>query len=170
MIFRTFLLSVLVLFFGATPSFAEVEWSTSTMTEPTAGHTASLSVRPGKEYFFFVKNGVDTYSGWIFLPASVNVDICYDNDTSEEDPSAATASGVISVLHVPHSNLNVSPSGEDDGRSQALLGISLDGVASTSGTTNDCIYDVKGPIWIAIRIDTSDSDDDGLVSMAPRQF
>lgn len=149
------------------PTIAQADWARGLRTAPPSGTTVPTSVSTNAfyEYFFHIAAAASASSSWLQIPFNVNVDICLDNDVA--DPATGTSTLAVQILHIPYLT-GGSPANTN--YATPLLGVTLNGVASTSGTTNDCIYDVKGPMWIQVAITATDADQAGLVSVAHRDY
>ncbi len=156
----------LAILFGAMPASA-TGWSTTTMGDPgsISDPLTVINKRRG-DHFFWIGMGTTTASTWILLPEKSNVDICLDADIAAEGANSSTLT--VEILFVPHFSLNTIPT--DTKRAVKLLGVTLNGTPSTTGTTNDCIYDLKGGGWLIVDNIVGDADQDGLVTISHRRF
>ena len=168
--FKIFWLCIIMVL--ALPATTAADWAHNLVTDPALESPVPpvpSSIDNGREYFFFINDSTadatQASSSWIFLPAYLNVDICLDNDVALEATGTSTLE--VAVLFRPFGAGGVPA---NTNLALKLLGVTLDGVPSTSGTTNDCIYDIKGPGWLQIDITTSDADQDGLVSVVQRSY
>ncbi len=155
----------LAILFGAVPASA-TGWSTTTMGDPGTISSPLTVIKKDVDHFFWIGLGTTTASTWIQLRKKDNVDICLDADVAAEGANSSTLT--VEILFVPHNNLNTIPA--DLKRAVKLLGVTLNGTPSTSGTTNDCIYDVKGWGWLIIENIVQDANQDGLVTISHRRF
>ena len=152
-----------------TPVVSYADWAVDLLTDPLA--ESPVPTVPGKMprygtvYWYYLQN-TTTDSSWFFLTANDNVDICLVNDIDAADQSLGAL--ILHVLYVAHPNLGVAPT--DLKAANLLLGITLTGKVPVAGSTTDCYYDVKGPMWIYIDVNLKDADDDGLLSIVRRQF
>ncbi len=156
----------LAICFGAMPASA-TGWSTTTMGDPgTIADPLTVIKKRLGDHFFWIEKNTTTASTWILLLEKHNVDICLDADIAGEGANSSTLT--VEIMFVPHHNLNTIPT--DLTGAVKLLGVTLNGTPSTSGTTNDCIYDVKGGGWLIVTNIVKDDDQDGLVTISHRRF
>ena len=145
---------------------ASADWAKNLITAPPAGTTVPASIKMNSDYFYFIAATTSDDSSWIWLPGSMNVDICLDNDVASA--AIGTSTLTADVLVVPHNNGKSKPT--DLTGAFKLLGITLDGTPSAGGVTNDCFYDLKGPLWLLIGNIVVDANQDGLLSISHRKF
>lgn len=162
---KNFLNTAFALILCLSPQLASADWAENLTTNPsleTPIPVVPTSVRTNREYFFWIQPLSTLSSSWIFLSNSVNVDVCFIPNVNT---LSATSSWQLNVLSVPHSYGMgpLRPNGADS-LSAPLLGKVLTGAADA-----DCIYDIKGPMYIAIDILVTGTTP-GLISVAHRGY
>ncbi len=114
-------------------------------------------------HYFIAAAGVAD-SSWLFISDGYSVDICTDDDVTTETTGVNNFS--VNILVSPETLPSATPS---KNLSRVLLGMSLTGVASTSGTTNDCDYQVWGPQWLLVDFTGGVTNNGSLVSVIARR-
>ena len=163
--FKTLVILLALLY--ALPSAAD--WAENLTTLPPAGTKVptTLSTRSGTYTFFFIPATSTTDSSWITIPTGYAADVCLDSDTT----SAVAGNGTLAVqiLYIPYTT-DGRPSAQSDDLAQGLLlGATLDGLGTVSGTPSDCIRSIPGPMYFKINVSAaSAAGDTGLVSVTLR--
>jgi hypothetical protein len=98
-----------------------------------------ISNRVRAAYFYFT---TDTSSSWLTIADGVRVRFTLNDDA---DSATHGANACTLKLMYLHHVTDTTPSLND---AAPLLGVTLDGVAATTGLTNDAIWDVEGPMIV----------------------
>ena len=127
--------------FGTFPAMAaEPNWSGDILA--TSDLTRNeISGRNPAAYYRFDTN---VNSNPLYIKAGYRVRITLNDDTGQ--PVRGSNAATCQILYLNHTD-GTTWSIND---ASPLLGMTLDGVASTGGVTNDTIWDVEGPIWIVV--------------------
>jgi len=169
----------LIVILLAFPALAD--WEPNLLTEPPAGQTwyRHLSTRESVEDFFFIPAESTTDSTWKLVPVGYVADICLDSDIASVTPGAGTLE--VQVYYIPENEPHCCriviggtpqpPEDNVDHEAQLIwLSVTLDGVGTDGGTTNDCIRNFPSGWFFKIHIVTaSQAGVEGLVSAVTRR-
>lgn len=98
-----------------------------------------ISNRVRHAYFFFT---ADTSSSWIYIHDGYRVRFTLNDDAdATTHGSNACTLKIMYLHHITGTTPNLNDAAP-------LLSVTLNGVASTSGTTSDALWDVEGPMWV----------------------
>lgn len=162
---KSLLTIAFILFTFITPNLALADWATDLVTDPLVEvpvPAVPTSIRSNREYFYYIPATSTLDSSWIFLSSGMNVDVCFNPNVGAH---SSTSTWTMSISTVPHSfpNSTNRPTGADN-LSSPLLGKVL-----TGGSGNDCIFDIKGPMYLSIDVLTTGATP-GLVSLTYRGY
>ena len=143
------------------------DWARNLTTDPSLESPVPVvptSVSNGStEYYFWIDDTSISDSRWMFLPKGVHIDFCFDSDVDSPTPGAGTTT--VEMMFIPGATYG-KPSGVTDHDAQApLLGAILDGVPSESGTPNDCLRNITGPLYFKTNVLTAGTGADALVTI-----
>lgn len=157
------LLIALIFAMPASADFAKNLVTNPASENPVPPVPLNISARGGAEYFFYIAATSTTDSSWMYLPKTLSIDVCLDNDVALADTSTSTLD--VEVMFIPARTYG-RPTGQSDHVAQApLLGAVLDGVAQLTGSPNDCIRNIIGDIYFKINVLVADATQAGLVSV-----
>ena len=149
---------LMVLAMPASADWQRVLDGTGSTVSPLAVYNRQTAV------YFHIANPSTTDSSWLDIRDGYLADICLDDDVDTQ--AHGSNSTAVEILHSPETSFQATPTLV---LSMVLLGVSLNGVAATTGTTNDCIYDVAGPRWILVNPTVTPAVGDALVSVITRR-
>jgi hypothetical protein len=131
---------------------ATADWAENLTTLPPAGTNVpeSTTMRNGGEYYFFIPATSTTDSSWITIPNGTTVDVYYDSDTTATAPGAG--SGEVQIYYIPGLTLDRPPTNADNNAQLIMLGATLDGLGAPSGTPNDSVRTLTGPMHFKINV------------------
>ncbi len=160
-------------------SLAVADWEPDLLTEPPAGQTwyLGLSTRELVDDFFFIPAESTTDSTWKMVPDGFTADICLDSDIASTTPGAGTLE--VQIYYMPNKimyccllvigGFPTPPEDNVDHAFQLVWGVTLDGLGTDGGTTNDCIRNFPSGYLFKIHISTaSQAGVEGLVSAVTR--
>jgi hypothetical protein len=149
--------------------FAQVavaDWAENLTTLPPAGTEVPdlITMRNGGEYYYFIPATDTTDSSWLQLPNGTVVDIYYDSDTTSTTPGAGT--GEIQIYYIPGETTSCPTTNADSNAQLWMLGATLDGAGAASGTPNDSIRNITGPMCLKVNVSAATAaGDTSLVSL-----
>jgi hypothetical protein len=162
---KSIVLAIALVFFLTTSATA-AEWARNLKTAPAAGATAPRIVagNGAHSYYVFIDNtdGTGDDTSYLSVPKGTRVSFWFDENTGQKAHDLTNVVAV-DVLVVP--GAGACPTIATDLDSFNLLGVSLDGVATTGSTTNDAIYDFEGPGCVKIDITAAPGANDALLTM-----
>lgn len=137
---KLFLLSLLLVIVSV-PASADWQRQISGTAADLTGGDLVVNKRFRNAYYRFTTN---TNSSPLYIPNGVRVRITLNDNTGS--PTRGTNTTACQILYLNH----VDGTAWSLNDASPLLGVTLDGVASTGGVTNDTIWDVEGPMWIVV--------------------
>ncbi len=143
---KSLFVAIVLLLFSSSAWAGSDEWS-HLLTE--LGEDVSDVTIKGNQQALYWDFDSDVTSAWLFIRGGFRVDICL-NAHATSTGSNGVAVDILHLLHTTDTTPNINDA-------TVLVGVSLDGVPSTTGLTNDCIFDVDGPRLIAV--DVTDAPD-----------